>query len=1283
MFAGIAHKGPKPVLEKPLTVRCLDWDGVRPSITVRDMLEAEDRHRGKEMSGEEWERVRDWFAPWADCTGERSTSIRWWKNAYDKIGMQVKSKPHVSRRLIDRCFNNLRHDNTSWDALCASYSYVNDQERKHTMFNLRSAIDVMIKTCDFGLGDERVRLVREAFYQASSGTSKNVLAGWIIWVVGMPCVVDLAWFYLGLGLFRMDRQGYIECTKAITTAMQKTMTVPHGRGYRDLGIDELAQGAYIAEFTGRAGFVFSWDVDIADRCRPSSTIPLFSYDTSRSAWTEERWWEHLYEEMLGLHMKTIPDKTLDETPDEHYDRRQMWMSSGSTGGATKMVDVDAEEHEKRICGLLEKEDEIMSELAHLGLKVGTYKNPFTREGACRSPDKAGCLLTRKLWVALGGNEELKHLVEPSSSKGKASRMYILYGLEGDRCHFYGGRLPTVSDNKAGGAAEDGSVKTIRVSDDVLGMRKVLDGLWRRHVSNVADLASVRARHKERVRISKRTLAEDVDYDEMIRETEPPKLEAVGSQKWDRVKPRSIHGQDYYSYSRLDYVVGHLEKGSVKSDYLCGLLGPDEQARMDDGLMNKGTFHFCADHDNYDLIHSLRAQAMRYEIARDHPPNVSGRVIDEWRRECDWAANLVKNQYLRIPEKGETYKVSQGGFTGSRDTSFRNDCLHYVYEAVARRNASLILGKFEPEVQRIRGDDIHAKYAAWSQCCVQLSTMMRMGFKLNAAKQLIGRIYGVFLRVIYSSGLMKGYAARSIGSLIMQPLQAKERVDVRSRVTALSAHVHLLVRRGMRHTVAAAIWDNLVSFWGRVKLDEKGGFVRVPRRVICGKAEDGGWGLSAPGKKCVYMPRGVPSFPSFKCRVDQISAVSGNKMSSAYVAKIASRFGDVSPEEAASFAQAYRKKNVEPDATPSDMKESWRAYGRDVKEWLEKARRMLSSYPMEGQGAEEGSGAGKYIIAPPGSGKSTEIRRGCLGKALDADELLAQGKIDWQAYASEDYHTWLQERRKGAEIIVESVRAGNTVLGAHNDYVLVHMLTELGLDVIRVESDLATRLHWLRRRDGLVKARRIASPRRSGPNEAYKRSLGLRLLSLDDLPVAPSLDQAVYNEFYRMSKLSTEGRGCLRITGVRNGYLECGEWNYIKCARTPVLSAVSSLTAPGSEGLIQEAARIRGVKYHVQLINELSNRMHHAAAYWVGIIGSNIQHIEGEGSLLDESITGRLSPSMTSVANRQYWMTLTDGLITPQGLDVNVNKARAHARDIVESCVSRAFIRDKAGRMVCY
>lgn len=81
---------------------CFDWSVTTPSISIPDVIRAEKMYCANEISSEEWLRVREWFAPWADMTRAGPTLERWWGVAEAKIRKISKQKRLIPGRLIDK-----------------------------------------------------------------------------------------------------------------------------------------------------------------------------------------------------------------------------------------------------------------------------------------------------------------------------------------------------------------------------------------------------------------------------------------------------------------------------------------------------------------------------------------------------------------------------------------------------------------------------------------------------------------------------------------------------------------------------------------------------------------------------------------------------------------------------------------------------------------------------------------------------------------------------------------------------------------------------------------------------------------------------------------------------------------------------------------------------------------------------------------------------------------------------------------------------------------------------
>jgi hypothetical protein len=109
-----------------------------------------------------------------------------------------------------------------------------------------------------------------------------------------------------------------------------------GRKYFQLSLKEVSEMCYLHETTGRAGWLYDQQKDKNERCDDKNVIVMRSMDED-GCWTEEAWWEQLEQTMYEVQCEALPRRPLDETATEHYERRQQWLSSGSSGGKSILV----------------------------------------------------------------------------------------------------------------------------------------------------------------------------------------------------------------------------------------------------------------------------------------------------------------------------------------------------------------------------------------------------------------------------------------------------------------------------------------------------------------------------------------------------------------------------------------------------------------------------------------------------------------------------------------------------------------------------------------------------------------------------------------------------------------------------------------------------------------------------------------------------------------------------------------------------------------------------------
>jgi hypothetical protein len=848
-------------------------------------------------------------------------------------------------------------------------------------------------------------------------------------------------------IFSKSRVGFRDSLKAMTAAMQRTLFFRCvGGELVKIGLEELAGCAYLHEFTGRAGWKYDWNDDyrlrIDKRNRPKIVAPSVSED-GRVSWTEDAW-ERMFDRWNKVIVgSTGPRDGIGDTREEYFSKRQDWLSGGSGGGAYVCLDGDRPEGPPPPPAMPG------------GWKVGPFGDVMSKNRRPPNGRRARCMLSkgaRADWDWAGG----------SSASGKSYS--VLLGSSAEQpCHYW---------------------KADATGEDVRNIEKA----WRLRVTELRDYYARPLTRKHRLK--KRAAAESLSWEELMSRTVEPECVATFSDKYDRAAARSIYGTTIEHYMRSSYVFSGMEKAQARLPELCGKLRPDEQALMDSSLMDGTGVVLCADHTGFDEVHTLRAQSEAVRACRRYVKESSDLTTPEgsWCHEVDWVAESLLRQRVKVPQVGE-FRVSQGMFTGMRGTACLNDRLHVIYWRSALETARMA-GDVDQKVMacKIRGDDVMARMGTWCSAAAALGSLVAMGFRMNPLKQLVSRDYGVFLRVIYSDGSMRGYSARGISSLVLQPLQAREWYDPRERAEAFDRHCWMLVRRGCRPSAVRDIWWQLMSHWAR-QMKGKEGYTRIPSWVIASPKAQGGWGLCPPMCEPAVIRGQIPPYPVVRPRVREVKDRVSRLMSTEGALRIATKYGEAVQEVVAEIANEMHDSNLEPEATPREISVARAAHATEVDEWLKTTRAQVELIR-----APKERFVAKYVLAPPGCGKTFEISLGADKRVVDGDDLVVAATT-WDEWKASCPGRRYRARMAYASAVVREVQAGRTVVAAHKDQKILEVLRRHGILITAVATD-----------NGATDWR--VSLRGRGPKRSAKVSVS-EAASLSGGSVAPNLMAAVY------------------------------------------------------------------------------------------------------------------------------------------------------------------------------
>jgi hypothetical protein len=413
-------------------------------------------------------------------------------------------------------------------------------------------------------------------------------------------------------------------------------------------------------------------------------------------------------------------------------------------------------------------------------------------------------------------------------------------------------------------------------------------------------------------------------------------------------------------------------------------------------------------------------------------------------------------------------------------------------------------------------------------------------------------------------------------------------------------------------------------------------------------------------------------------VRQITELTGNTMSAEYAKIVASRFeGVINTEEVINLAQSYKRENVEGDATPRDMANTWRSYLTAVTKWLVDFK--VFSIMNSSQFTFSNRPRARYVIAASGAGKSHYIRLARHEYLIDGDHLV-QGRRDWSDFKSGNLQIKIRAREKYARRVVELVRnQGKVVIAAHDDPVTLSILLRSGIPVVWVKTSDDACFEARIRRDGLARTR-AKLQRRRDPEFNSRLCREIRDNAWHhrkSIPVASSIDQAVwldvFAEWLDYTKEYTSGAN-YTISGVRTDHVADGEYKYLSTLPMMRVSDIAEVTALKSVGRIQMAADARGVSFIDQFVKELTNVDRGEYATLCGVYGNELKYHASREANLQTDLTGTLQPGLLRSFLSYYWSCATASYLarvqTPTVIETSEEALALRA-------YKAAFLRDRA------
>ena len=176
----------------------------------------------------------------------------------------------------------------------------------------------------------------------------------------------------------------------------------------------------------------------------------------------------------------------------------------------------------------------------------------------------------------------------------------------------------------------------------------------------------------------------------------------------------------------------------------------------------------------------------------------------------------------------------------------------------------------------RADDVLELYRNLVAAVSSVRTMLAIGYKANAKKQVVSRRAGVYFRMIYANGTMRGMPARTVYSILMgPPAKVAGSLPINlAIISSLSINCERGVRRGLEPSLMVRIFVEGSSYFSRITVllepagmdpiefsaAERKGYraigviitrtkvtFRISRHILEAAPHLGGFGLLRPGE----------------------------------------------------------------------------------------------------------------------------------------------------------------------------------------------------------------------------------------------------------------------------------------------------------------------------------------------------------------------------------------------------------------------------------------------------
>lgn len=351
---------------------------------------------------------------------------------------------------------------------------------------------------------------------------------------------------------------------------------------------------------------------------------------------------------------------------------------------------------------------------------------------------------------------------------------------------------------------------------------------------------------------KRAVFEAITINEMVSFLDPtPEEDALASEKHENGKRRAIYGVGLVHYVICSYVThGFEERMSSVEGFEKGLSGIKEFAAQQQQRANicANSRNECTmlDYADFNIQHSPHAMALIVEAMIEIGEERG--YSDDWMKAAEWLRQSKFNMTFRCPFDNNVHHVKQGLFSGVRTTDFDNSNLNRAYFKVAEE---IVAERYKCHPDHLlnvhQGDDVWLSNTKRHWAALIYYQLAASGAVLRGKKQMLGKSFGEFLRVLYHSGGGIGYAVRSIVNYILRPIQNKRVDNVQAMCQSLHDTYKVLQRRGMTQHFLNGLYDTDMLHWAQVKAHSTDTSpITLPIWIIQADTTAGGFGCSRPG-----------------------------------------------------------------------------------------------------------------------------------------------------------------------------------------------------------------------------------------------------------------------------------------------------------------------------------------------------------------------------------------------------------------------------------------------------